>query len=157
MWGLLRLAPLPKVAVCTAKIWNFMPRWCCLHRRPFWVVVGATKSRNDVCPYGQVMSATPCDVACGNDVTPDGVMGKHHIIATKGRNIIMRSITSFSRQRKHHFNSVPTKTPHLKLTFVTILGGGTKMVAGVPEEQRTFVPIPPGERRIGNTNTPQCQ
>jgi hypothetical protein len=29
------------------------------------------------------------DVYCVNDVTPDGVMGKHHIIATIGSNIIM--------------------------------------------------------------------
>ncbi len=35
------------------------------------------------------------DAACGSDayfvsdVTPDGVMGKHHIIATIGSNIIM--------------------------------------------------------------------
>ena len=29
------------------------------------------------------------DVYCVNDVTPDGVVGKHHIIATIGSNIIM--------------------------------------------------------------------
>ena len=29
------------------------------------------------------------DVHCVNDVTPDGVVGKHHIIATIGSNIIM--------------------------------------------------------------------
>ena len=44
---------------------------------------------NDVCPFGQVMSASPNDVAFGNDVTPNGVVGKHHITATNGSNIIM--------------------------------------------------------------------
>ena len=29
------------------------------------------------------------DAYCVNDVTPDGVVGKHHIIATIGSNIIM--------------------------------------------------------------------
>ena len=37
---------------------------------------------NDVCPCGQMMSASPCDVHCVNDVTPKGVVGKHHIIAS---------------------------------------------------------------------------
>ena len=35
------------------------------------------------------MSASPNDVAFGNDVTPNGVVGKHHITATIGSNIIM--------------------------------------------------------------------
>jgi len=32
-----------------------------------------------------------------NDVTPDGVVGKHHITASIASNIIMRSITSLLR------------------------------------------------------------
>ena len=34
----------------------------------------------------------------------------------------------------------PHEKPYPKLTFVTILGGGTKMVAGVTEEQRSHTP-----------------
>ena len=76
----------------------------------------ATKSRNDVCPYGQVMSATPCDVAYGSDVTPDGVVGKHHIIATKGRNIIYAKHNFIFAQAKTSFQSRPHKKAILKLT-----------------------------------------
>jgi hypothetical protein len=43
---------------------------------------------NDVCPCGQMMLPA-AEVYFVSDVTPDGVMGKHHIIATIGSNIIM--------------------------------------------------------------------
>ena len=39
------------------------------------------------------------DVYFVNDVTPEGVMGKHRIIANKMSNIIMRSITSYRQRR----------------------------------------------------------
>ena len=43
------------------------------------------------------------DVYCVNDVTPDGVVCKHHIIATIGSNIIRaKRITSLLRKQKHH-------------------------------------------------------
>ena len=42
------------------------------------------------------------DVHCVNDVTPDGVVGKHHITVSVANHIIMRSITSLLRQQKHH-------------------------------------------------------
>ena len=33
------------------------------------------------------MAAEPCDVHCVSDVTPNGVVGKHHLTATNGSNI----------------------------------------------------------------------
>jgi len=40
-------------------------------------------------PLGANDEAFGNDVYCVNDVTPCGVMGKHHITATFGSNIIM--------------------------------------------------------------------
>ena len=39
------------------------------------------------------------DVHCVSDVTPNGVVGKHHITATNGSYITMRSITSLRQRR----------------------------------------------------------
>jgi len=36
------------------------------------------------------------DVYCVSDVTLDGVMGKHHIIATNGRNIITNEVSNIT-------------------------------------------------------------
>ena len=44
---------------------------------------------NDACPYGQVMSASPNDVAYGT-------VGKHHIIATNGSNIITNEVSNIT-------------------------------------------------------------
>ena len=42
---------------------------------------------NDVCPYGQVMSASPNDVAYGNDVVPSAQWANITSLATIGSNI----------------------------------------------------------------------
>jgi hypothetical protein len=39
-------------------------------------------------------AASGNDVYCVNDVTPDGVVGKHHIIATIESNIIMSEVNN---------------------------------------------------------------
>ena len=44
---------------------------------------------NDVCPFGQMMSALPDDVACGNDVVPLAQLANITSLATIGSNIIM--------------------------------------------------------------------
>ena len=44
---------------------------------------------NDVCPYGQVMSASPNDVAYGNDVVPSAQWASITSLATIGNNITM--------------------------------------------------------------------
>ena len=54
-----------------------------------------------------------------NDVTPDGVIGKHHIIAIVDSNIIMRSITSLLLKQKHHFAKKRTQ-PHNEVECVII-------------------------------------
>jgi len=36
------------------------------------------------------------DVYCESDVTPDGVVGKYHIIATIGSNIIMSGVNNIT-------------------------------------------------------------
>ena len=59
------------------------------------------------------------DVHFVNDVTPDGVIGKHHIIATAGSNIIMRSITSLLLKQKHHFITKRTR-PHNEIECVSM-------------------------------------
>ena len=58
---------------------------------------------NDVCPFGQVMSASPCDVACGNDVVSSAQWANITSLATIGSNIIMSErITSLLREQKLH-------------------------------------------------------
>ena len=46
-------------------------------------------SPNDVCPHGQVMSASPNDVANGCDVAPSAQWANIRSLATIGSNIIM--------------------------------------------------------------------
>jgi len=53
---------------------------------------------NDVCPYGQVMSASPNDVAFGCDVVPSAQWASITSLATNGSSIAMseaKNITLF--------------------------------------------------------------
>jgi len=49
---------------------------------------------NDVCPYGQMMSASPNDVAFGNDVVPTAQWANITSLATNGRNIITNEVSN---------------------------------------------------------------
>jgi hypothetical protein len=51
------------------------------------------------------------DVHCVNDVTPDGVVGKHHIIATIGSNIITSKMSNiiFAQAKTSFFHRPKSK------------------------------------------------
>ena len=51
---------------------------------------------NDVCPYGQVMSASPNDVAYGNDVVPSAQWANIKSLATIGSNIITNEVSNIT-------------------------------------------------------------
>ena len=51
---------------------------------------------NDVCPYGQVMSASPDDVAYGNDVVPSAQWANITSLATIGSNIITNEVSNIT-------------------------------------------------------------
>ena len=51
---------------------------------------------NDVCPYGQVMSASPNDVAYGNDVVPSAQWANITSLATVGSNIITNEVSNIT-------------------------------------------------------------
>ena len=51
---------------------------------------------NDVCPYGQVMSASPNDVAYGNDVVPSAQWANITPLATIGSNIITKEVSNIT-------------------------------------------------------------
>ena len=51
---------------------------------------------NDVCPYGQVMSASPNDVAYGNDVVPSAQWANITSLATIGSNIITNEVNNIT-------------------------------------------------------------
>ena len=51
---------------------------------------------NDVCPCGQVMSASPNDVAFGNDVVPTAQWANITSLATNGRNIITNEVSNIT-------------------------------------------------------------
>ena len=57
---------------------------------------------NDVCPHGQVMTASPRDVHCVNDVVPSAQWANITSLRAFASNIIMCSIASLLRQQKHH-------------------------------------------------------
>ena len=63
---------------------------------------------NDVCPCGQVMSASPNDVAFGYDVVPSAQWANITSLRPSGAtSLCAKQITSFLRKQKHHFNSRP--------------------------------------------------
>ena len=73
------------------------------------------------------------DVYCVNDVTPDGVVGKHHIIANIGSNIIM--------SKANNITYAQAKTslvyhPKVKRKYNTLHLAGKK-VCKKDEERRT--------------------
>ena len=51
---------------------------------------------NDACPYGQVMSASPNDVAYGNDVVPSAQWASITSLATNGSNIITNEVSNIT-------------------------------------------------------------
>ena len=51
---------------------------------------------NDVCPYGQVMSASPNDVAFGSDVVPTAQWANITSLATIGSNIITNEVSNIT-------------------------------------------------------------
>jgi len=51
---------------------------------------------NDVCPCGQVMSASPDDVAFGNDVVPLAQWANITSLATYGSNIITNEVSNIT-------------------------------------------------------------
>ena len=51
---------------------------------------------NDVFPYGQVMSASPNDVAYGNDVVPSAQWANITSLATIGSNIITNEVSNIT-------------------------------------------------------------
>ena len=64
---------------------------------------------NDVCPCGQVMSASPNDVAYGNDVVPSAQWASITSLATNGSNIIMseaNNITYIPSENKISYNTL---------------------------------------------------
>ena len=61
-------------------------------------------SPNDVCPYGQMMSASPNDVAFGNDVVPSAQWANITSLRPSGATSLRtKRVTSFWRKQKHHF------------------------------------------------------
>jgi hypothetical protein len=53
-----RLAPLPILAVCTAKIWSFIPRWVC------WVFFNPSVTLRRLAPLPKVAVCTAAGSAC---------------------------------------------------------------------------------------------
>jgi len=51
---------------------------------------------NDACPCGQVMSASPNDVAYGNDVVPMAQWASITSLATNGSNIITNEVSNIT-------------------------------------------------------------
>ena len=51
---------------------------------------------NDACPYGQVMSASPNDVAFGCDVVPSAQWANITSLATIGSNITMSKASNIT-------------------------------------------------------------
>ena len=58
---------------------------------------------NDVCPRGQVMSASPNDVANGYDVVPSAQWANITSLRPLGATSLRaKRVTSFLRKQKHH-------------------------------------------------------
>ena len=68
---------------------------------------------NDVCPRGQVMSASPNDVAFGNDVVPSAQWANITSLRPSGATSLRaKRVTSFLRKQKHHFLPPESKTQY---------------------------------------------
>ena len=76
------------------------------------------------------------DVYCVNDVTPDGVVGKHHIIATIGSNIIMSDANNITfAQAKTSFFYLPK----VKRKYNTLHLAGKEVCKKKDEETSSFL------------------